>query len=311
MSMVAGCSSQSLDLEGSMYCGLGFGCDNDCILCVANVGEKHENMSTSEMIAHFDRIIGNKNLTVQISGGEPTIRNDFLYLMEYLSVKAPRIVKVLLSNGRRFSNTDFTARVAEYPPVCVLVPLHSYEPKLHDMITRRPGSFNETVLGIRNMLEYKITVIPKIIVNKLNYKIIPEFVEFVAQTFPECGVVGIDTMDLLGAAGMNKEMLKVKHTESAPFIQKGIDVAEKYGLHISVIYLPFCLVEEGYRKFISPGQSIVKYKDPRDERLKDTLTKERGTVDACGKCKYIGECPGTWFSYFKEFGFDELKPIYD
>ena len=311
MAKTCGCSLQPLELDGSIYCGLGFGCDNDCILCVANNGEKHENMSTSAMISYFDRIIENKNLTIQISGGEPTVRNDFLYLMEYLSVRAPRITKVLLSNGRRFSNMDFTAKVAAYPPVCVLVPLHSYEPKLHDMITRRAGSFNETVLGIRNLLEYQITVIPKTIVNKLNYKMLPDFVEFVAQTFPECGAVGIDTMDLLGAAGVNKEVLKVRHIDSAPYIEKAIDVALMYGLHISVIYMPFCLVEEKYRKFISPDQSIVMYKDPRDEKLKGNLTKERGTVDACGKCKYVGKCPGTWYSYFREFGYDELKPIYD
>lgn len=303
------CSSQQLELKGSIYCGLGFSCDNDCILCVANVSEKHENMSTSDMIAYFDRIIENEELTIQLSGGEPTLRNDFLYLIEYLSVKGPKITKVLLSNGRRFSNMDFTAKVAAFPPVCVLVPIHSCEPGIHDMITRRPGSFNETVLGIRNMLEYKMIVIPKIIVNKLNYKLVPEFVEFVAQTFPECRAVGIDTMDLLGSAGANKEALKVKHTESAPYIQKAIDVSLKYGLHVSVIYMPFCLLEEKYRKFISPDQSIVMYKDPRDERVEGNLTKERGTVDACGGCKYLGECPGTWYSYFKEFGYDELRPV--
>lgn len=311
MSDIPDCGLESLELDGSIYCGLGFGCNNDCVLCVANISEKHENMSTSQMVAYFDRLIDNKNLTIQISGGEPTIRGDFLYLMEYLSVNAPRITKVLLSNGRMFSNTDFTARVSDYPPVCVLVPLHSYEPKLHDMITRRPGSFDETVLGIRNLLEYKIIVIPKIIVNKLNYKLVPDFVEFIAQTFPECKAVGVDTIDLLGSAGANKEMLKVKHTESAPYIQKAIDVAQKYGLHMSVIYMPFCLVEERYRKFISADQFIVMYKDPRDERTKGSLTKERGTVEACGKCKYVGECPGTWYSYFREFGYDELKPIYD
>jgi len=261
------------------------------------------------MIAYFDRIIENEELTIQLSGGEPTLRNDFLYLIEYLSVKGPKITKVLLSNGRRFSNMDFTAKVAAFPPVCVLVPIHSCEPGIHDMITRRPGSFNETVLGIRNMLEYKMIVIPKIIVNKLNYKLVPEFVEFVAQTFPECRAVGIDTMDLLGSAGANKEVLKVRHTESAPYIQRAIDVSLKYGLHVSVIYMPFCLLEEKYRKFISPDQSIVMYKDPRDERVEGNLTKERGTVDACCGCKYLGKCPGTWYSYFKEFGYDELRPI--
>ncbi|MFH1432630.1 MAG: radical SAM protein [archaeon] len=305
-------AAHQLKLDGIVYFSLGLACDNACLHCVAehrnvDTWNSRENMNTCEVVSYFDRISGNKNLTLEISGGEPTIRNDFLYLMEYLSINAPWIKKILLTNGRSFSNADFTSRAALYPPECSLVPLHAHEPKLHDMITRRAGSFNETVLGIRNMFEYGMMVIPKIVANRLNYKILPDFVEFVAQNFPEAKTVGIDTMDVSGAAEMNKDRIAVKHSTVAPYMEKAMDTAVKYGMHVNAIYMPFCLVGEKYRQYIWEGASIVMYKDSHGETV--DIRGERGVVEACGECRYIGRCPGSWFTYFKEFGAEELKPV--
>lgn len=305
-------AAQPLKLDGIVYFSLGLACDNACLHCVAehwnvDTWNARENMTTGEVISYFDRISDNKNLTLEISGGEPTIRKDFLYLMEYLSTRSPWIKKILLTNGRSFANADFASRIALYPPECILVPLHAHEPKLHDMITRREGSFNETVLGIKNMFEYSMMAIPKIVTNRLNYKILPDFVDFAAQTFPEARTVGIDTMDVSGAAEMNKGMISVRHSTIAPYMEKAMDTAEKYGMRVNAIYMPFCLVREKYRQYIWEGASIVMYKDSHGENV--DIRKERGIVEACSGCRYIGKCPGSWFSYFKEFGFDELKPV--
>lgn len=61
-------------------------CNLRCIHCCADAGEGdlENELSTSEMICVFDKVIAWNPRNIMISGGEPLLRSDFFELMQYL-----------------------------------------------------------------------------------------------------------------------------------------------------------------------------------------------------------------------------------
>ncbi len=264
-------------------------------------------MSTQEVIAFFERYRNYKNIEMEISGGEPTIRPDLLYLIEYLYTQI-NIPYILLSNGRRFSDLNFVSKLAEFPPQSIMVALHGHNAELHDKISQRKGSFNETVQGISNLYEYRLNVVIKVVLSKVNYRKMPEFVEFVAQTFPECEGITINGLDISGKALEDRDSLAYKLPDCIPYVQKAIDCANKYNLKIRIFSIPLCLFDESYREYVGlKNRTTIMCKSPEEESSSVSLFY--GTADKCAPCIYKSNCSGTWYNYYKYYGTDELKPI--
>lgn len=299
-------SDRLADVEGKIYFGLGYSCNNDCMLCVADSRNNPAgDLPTRDILDYINRLKCSKRVFLEISGGEPTIRKDFFHIMQ--AINDAGIGSVLFSNGRLFSNRSFCERYYDCAAQCTLIPIHSDNANEHDFQTQVKGSFNETVEGIKNLFEYGLPVAIKTIVTRLNYKKLPDIVRFCAESFPESTHFGIDALDILGSADRNKGLLSVKLKESVPYIEKAIDVAVELGIRPSVLFVPLCVVKEEYRKYIGLNEGLAMYKAPRIESLEVTLT--RGPISKCAGCKYVQRCPGTWHSYFNNHGTDEIEPI--
>jgi len=292
-----------------VYCALGYQCNNRCLICaVDSETNRNRNISTEELCRYFDRFSGKDGFEFEISGGEPTIRPDFLYLINYLRSNSPKNPYILLSNGRRFSDTHFTSRVSEMPPKSILIAIHGDTQQIHDTQTQVRGSFNETVVGVRNLFDYGLNVDLKIIVTKLNFTRLPELVQFAAQTFPNLRHMSINGLDVQGTVLRNKERVFVPIRTAKPYIQKALDSAMSQGISIRTYSLPVCLFDDPYRQFIGeqPQRNLI-CKSPTTET--DSVAWTQGTIDKCSSCKYRSFCSGTWYSYFDNYGTEELTPV--
>ena len=125
------------------YCALGYRCNNNCLICVVDAyANRHKNMTTKEIIKLFDGFKHEKYLReVEFSGGESTIRKDFLYLLSYLSKEYPSLFISILTNGRRFSNHVFTQEVSKHNIGKIVIVFHHYKEELHDEQTQAKNSF--------------------------------------------------------------------------------------------------------------------------------------------------------------------------
>lgn len=301
------------DEKIKLYLASSYECNNNCLFCVVDSSERKKvSMSTEEVIGFLKGLEETGEINqikfIELSGGEPTIRNDLFYIMDYIRYNHPHIRFGLLSNGRRFSNEYFTEKLSEYNIDWIFVPIHGHTAKLHDMQTQSPGSFNETLLGVHNLFQYGIRTSLKTVVTAFNYKHIPDIVEFVATTYPDCKIFTVSGIDIYGAAVRNKDAVRVRFSDAVQYIQKGIDVANKYGLIIDSFNIPPCIFEKKYRASV-----CMQYKDLRILKTPDlelrNIEYQYGTLDNCHGCLREKNCSGGWFSYLKDADANELKPI--
>ena len=67
---------------------------------------------------------------------------------------------MVLTNGRRFSDFEFTKNVIANAPFNTqyAIPLYSAVPEIHDSIVGAKGAFRETIMGLHNLAKFRIPV---------------------------------------------------------------------------------------------------------------------------------------------------------
>ena len=294
-----------------IYCALGYRCNNNCLVCaVDSLTKQDKNVSSKELFIFLERFSGRKDIDFEFSGGEPTLREDLIDIFERVRRNNSKSSCILLSNGRKFSDINFTSQFSKNIPESIIIAIHGDSPKLHDMQTQVTGSFNETIQGIKNLFEFGFNVDLKIIVTKINYLRLPEIVRFIAHTFPELKHMSINGLDMQGAAEINKDLVFVSMSKQKQYIQKAIDAALEFNIVIRTYSFPFCIFDEPYRKFVGiQPPDVVTCKSPFIE--KENLLANFGPIKSCNSCNYVSICGGTWHSYYESYGVKELHPIID
>ena len=114
-------------------------CNNKCVMCTNMpefAAQDREHYGLKSQINKLERYLkglgpgylknNDKADFVSLTGGEPTIHPDFFRLLAYFRKRLPGVEIMLLSNGRRFADDEFTRRFLKIagPPFTVAVPIH-------------------------------------------------------------------------------------------------------------------------------------------------------------------------------------------
>ena len=275
---------------------IGVRCNNCCIMCTTlqpppRGGWNRSTKQLEEVVLKF-----NKNESqVAITGGEATIRPDFFHILRFIKKNMPNSEIVLLTNGRMFHYRQFTKDFVETGCDSVAIPLHAADAKLHDKITRAPGSFKQTVQGIKNLLEYsdRVNIEIRVVIHRLNYRHIPEIASFISNEFKGIQRIVLFPIDIIGNANINRKELIAKVTDIKPYLERGLDILEKSGFEFSLYHIPFCVIDEKYWKNVA-GR---------------TVEPVRITFKPCDECTMKESCSGIWKTYAFRVGTAEFHPI--
>jgi len=132
-------------------------CNETCVHCYQVQGQKGE-LDTEQWKRIFDELAELGVLLLTISGGEATLRRDFLELVEH--ARARRFAVKIYTNGLRVDRA-MAQRLGELAVQEVQISLYSPRPDVHDSITRVPGSFGKTVAAVRHLREAGVAVMIK------------------------------------------------------------------------------------------------------------------------------------------------------
>jgi MoaA/NifB/PqqE/SkfB family radical SAM enzyme len=265
---------------------IGNNCNSCCVMCTSlmPVAKDYVEPSTEEVLRQID---GCSDGSFTITGGEPLIRRDIFRILEYINEEYPEKKIKLITNGRLFCYPKFVEKLQNVKKLCVVTELHAADDELHDEITQSPGSFEQSLGGIKRLLAEGFKVEFRIVVSKLNYKEVPGIAELVVKEFREVDKVVIFPIDIIGNAFRNKERTVVKYKELVPYVCRAVK-AELY-------HIPYCVIGKDYYKFIKKGVTV----------------KERRVVLAkvCKGCRFETECPRVWKTYAKQVGEGEFGRI--
>ena len=265
-------------------------CNNLCLMC-----HSHTNYSDDYKFHHIDsaldKIDGSEKV-IQISGGEPTIRKDFLKILSKIKLKNSDAIIQVNTNGRMFFYNDFTSKCMGFVDV-VMTELHGLE-DTHDKITQVVGSFRQTCKGITNLFENGINIQIVVLVNRLNFMELPDLANFLKSEYPFVQVSFHYTWFKRNAYE-NRDILFVKISDIVEYLQKAADIL---GEKCSFKHFPACIFDENYRGYLVKQTFVI------DDR-------EFHPLNDCFLCSIRDECGGIWRNYFDLGGNkSEFRPKY-
>jgi MoaA/NifB/PqqE/SkfB family radical SAM enzyme len=286
----------------------GFACNNKCIHCFVEKKKSVEDLSEEVLRTTIDE--APKGSIVSFTGGEPTIRPDFIRLLKYASDKGH--ITNLQSNGIKFAEEDFTKQVVPYLQ-SITFPIHSSDAKIFDIVTGIPGSFEPTIEGFKNLVKSKVIMMTQTVINQYNYKTLLDTFDMIQILAPGAGMT-LTFPHPVGAAHTTEVVPKL--SEVAEYITP---VLKKYGYLMHTHYIPRC--------YLYPYQDIVSNVDREDmgdtwkpgtdftvngwEKVDYGAYRKDMKVKAenCQECVFNSECIGVWAEYGELYPNLDFNPI--
>ncbi len=280
-------------MEISPYIYISYRCNNNCIFC-SEADEYMEDLKlktikqikkeVSQARKHYD--------FVNFMGREPTLRKDFIEILEFTQKLDFRQIG-FTTNGRLLAYRDFVKKIFAAGVNQIVVSLNGATPEVHDNQTRVNGSFSQTIMGIKNILDLKkenFSLIINLLLTKINYLELPKMINLVKD-------LGIKEINILNAAPLSKrsrsKKIIMKMSELGQYV---INILEDYKTDFSlkfllVEFLPCALPKEG-RKYFFPCLE----KNP-----------EKVRIPLCKNCPYSDKCDGVLKSYIDLYWTKEFR----
>lgn len=287
----------------------GFQCNNRCRFCVQ--GDKrfeHPDKSTDEIKALLEQ--GRQDADeVVFTGGEVTIRSDLPELVRHACGLGFQVIQIQ-TNGRMLSHRPFVeclveAGVTEFGPA-----LHAPVAEIHDALTRSPGSFRQTVKGVRNVKQLDMPVVMNSVVTKANFRLLPELAHlFVA--------LGVDQYQFafvhpLGTAAKNFDQVVPRLSDVQPFVLQGLDIGVQAGVRCMTEAVPLCFLpgnEHLAAEAIIPRTKIFDAKMVVDDYTEFRLHEGKAKGEVCQRCIFDDRCEGPWREYPEHYGWEEFVAV--
>ncbi len=295
----------------SAYIAVSYDCNHKCICCpLTTYNRMHEAMDYDVIHRQLVnlKLIDDDDVHVIVSGGEPTLYSGFFDIVSLLSERRYGIT--VLSNGSTCSDKTFVDRLIK----CVGVNLdrtvfvsaiHSMKADIHDAITGVPGSLDQTLTGLHNLLYAGINISIKHIISGLSYRDMKETFVFLDESFPEKVSFDICSMDFSGRGRKNVDKLFVSFGEVKPYLESVLDIWDPNkpinGRKVSLFELPLCAVDPYYWSFFKRSDSkINKYIAPvmGIGQGIETVSECTTNYKECETCDVKKYCDGVWYSAY-------------
>lgn len=288
---------------------VGFSCNNKCLFCVQ--GRKRYEIGDFSKEEIYEKLEESRKVadSIVFTGGEITIRKDFLGLVRYAHSLKFKVIQIQ-TNGRMFAYRRFCeeaidAGANEFSPA-----LHGHISALHDYLTRSKGSFEQTTAAIRNLKSLNQYVLTNTVITRSNFRHLPAIAHLLVD-------MGVDQYQFafvhpVGTAAEYFERVVPRMKMIEPYVKDGLDIGISAGRRVMTEAIPYCIMQ-GYEEYIAeeiiPITTIYDANFIIENYTEFRLTEGKKKGPKCKECKYFNICEGIWKEYPEHFGFDEFVPI--
>jgi len=284
---------------------VGFTCNNNCVHCVITDKKDTKDLSTQEIKDIIDGVP--KEQMVGFTGGEATIRHDFIELLKY--AKDTGHATALQTNGTQFADWDFAAEAAKYLDD-VLIAIHSHIPEVHNSIVRISGMYDKTIEGFKNIIKLKIPHSTQTVISKLNVDDLCETYDFIQGLDPGVNM-SLTYPHPNGNALHNADIVCPSYTEIKDILQK---IFAKHASHLRTEAIPMCylypyqdrvynfdehLANNEDRRGMDPANKNKQFFDESGitENYTTSIISEKRKGPRCIECIFNDRCFGVWKEY--------------
>lgn len=289
-----------------LFLRLGFECNSKCVFCVIEGGKLRIDLNAVRDI--FEKNQGRYDYVV-LTGGEPTIRKDFFDILD-IARRSGYAIK-LQTHGRMFASEEFCEKISPYN-VEFSININGSTATIHDTDTQAPGSFEQTVKGIKTLRKLDSDILVKIILTKNSYQHLLQTARFIA---------GLDIKKIMfvfptpyGAAGMDFDAVVPRMSETLlPLTQAVHWLKKNTKVKISIEGFSRCCLNPEFHPLITECDMLDGI-IPENNRRMYNAKEERVFIQKqkffeCRDCIYDKECEGVYKTYAAKMGKDEFRPV--
>lgn len=290
-------------------------CNLSCGKCYLPDNPAGEEMGLADWLKVYEILWKLGVPQVVFTGGEPTIREDIVQLVD----EAEEFVTGLVTNGTRL--VDLAEPLCNASLDYAQVTIESDDPKVHDEMTQTPGSHSETVAGIKKALEVGLQTVTNTTLTRANGA---DFLRTFSWLSEDLGIrhIACNTLICSGKGSGYRSENGLSEQELKPILQEVCELAAKNGIDFQW-YSPTCYnaginpLELGlgikscsaaaHNMTIQPDGTVLPCQS-WPESVGNILTDDwsriwkhptclalRGHKMApaeCGSCGYLGTCGG-------------------
>jgi MoaA/NifB/PqqE/SkfB family radical SAM enzyme len=290
---------------------IGFSCNNRCLFCVQGDKRDHHGSRPADRIRADLREGRRAGATgVVITGGEPTMQRTLRATVRAARALGYATVQVQ-TNGRLLAYEELCRRLVddganEFSPA-----LHGSTARIHDGLTRAPGSFEQTAGGIRTLVALGQRVITNSVITNKNHEDLPAL----ALLLVDLGVSQYQFafVHILGTAAAHRETLVPRKRDVMPYVKRGLDVGRAAGVRCMTEAIPYCLMA-GYEEHVAERIIPVTRVFDADQTVADytayRLTEGKAHGPPCRACALADRCEGPWREYPELYGWDEFVALH-
>ena len=155
-------------------------CNNNCAHCYNARSRQHPELSTGQWKHILDRLweIGIPHIV--FTGGEPTLRDDLPELIAHAERNGQ--ITGINTNGRRLKDPAFVRSLVDAGLDHVQITLESHDPAIHDRMVKAAGAWEDTVAGLRSVLQNRLYVMTNTTLLRHNAPYLAQTLDFLAET---------------------------------------------------------------------------------------------------------------------------------
>lgn len=303
---------------------VGYTCNNRCIHCVIEPARQDLeesrrplDRSTEALLGFLDDARRRGSDSVVLTGGEVTLRKDFPELLAH--VRDLGLELAVQTNGRRLEHWD-RAGILDGLKGVFTVAIHGPDAATHDAITRRHGSFDETMRGLDALERHPgIAVTGKLVISRRNQELLETTLERMADrgirrfnvAFPHAERFPPDVF----------ASVVPRYRDLRPELENCARFLASSGCFGEFETVPFCTSRdcaEFWTRSADPG--LIKgamnnpgfIRAPGDDELHEWESlrlSSKYKAERCRQCLFDKACEGPWREYVEVFGDEELQPL--
>jgi cyclic pyranopterin phosphate synthase len=329
-----------VDQPERIHINTGAVCNNNCIFCMEEDRDGRYEQNSAITGDDVRQILDGSRGAEEVcfTSGEPTTNPLLPDYVAWARERGYRRISIM-TNGRMLSQPPYTQKLLAAGMNRFYVSIHGHEQKLHEGLTRTPGSFAQTVRGIdvvRALGRAARVPIDLHTSTVLTHRNLPHL-GAIYRFLRAHGVdqVVFNVMQANGRANTFFEQIFPRYTEIAAQFRRFIDEAEETARGESVmaflVDIPLCTTEaipdfnRGYVEAHTHYGSLAE----AHELLGETIPVERlasggklveltrADLDQarrqwraeCDRCRYRRACEGVWGNYLARNGWDEFQPV--
>jgi radical SAM protein with 4Fe4S-binding SPASM domain len=152
-------------------------CNEACVHCYQIQGQKGE-LDTAEWERVLTELAEMGVMILTFSGGEPTLRKDFLHLVAF--ARRLRFAVKIYSNALNITES-MASELGRLAVQEVQISLYSHVADAHDRVTRVPGSFERVVAATRSLRAAGVRVLLKTPMLSSAKLVVREYIDFVTS----------------------------------------------------------------------------------------------------------------------------------